>query len=290
MDYSNRSTGIELPCRVRVADVARWALSRGRPQVFLDAAPRGRGPSPGPPAERRRWALRQLYRSPHYFLDRHAPQFAGLSLDDYLEAEARRQADVRRRIFDVLFAPLLVDAPTVLDYGCGPGFLANAAAVRARRVYACDISPGAIACARAIGGRDNLTFHVADDAGLAQIPDHSVDLVVCLAVVQHITDQALDDVLSLWRNKLVRGGRVACQVQLLTPPWRTEAEWRADRSLRGRLRWRFGLHCFGRTEADLVAAWTRHGFAAPTIADVSSRIAEHGDPTVTHLLTAIAQG
>ena len=30
--------------------------------------------------------------------------------------------------------------------------------------------------------------------------------------------------------------------------WRTEDQWKADTSLQGKIKYKYGLHCFGRTE------------------------------------------
>ena len=56
--------------------------------------------------------------SPHYFYDRN------------LAAEASRNRQSRQILADRLVVPHLAPDARVLDYGCGPGYLAAAVAAR----------------------------------------------------------------------------------------------------------------------------------------------------------------
>src|SRR4029079_16537731 len=125
--------------------------------------------------------------SPHYFINPDAPEFKGLSGDSYLEKAFQLGVESRQHIYDLVVKPHLNPGDMVMDYGCGPGFLSRAIAPNVRRVYSCDISDGALACARVLNSAPKLEYVVADSEGLSRIPDGGVDLVVSFALVQHLT-------------------------------------------------------------------------------------------------------
>ena len=54
-------------------------------------------------------------------------------------------------------------------------------------------------------------------------------------------------------------------IQLTDAVWRTERDWTDDRTTRGRLRLRFGLHCFGRSAERHTELLSEHGFADVTV-------------------------
>ncbi len=72
-----------------------------------------------------------------------------------------------------------------LDAGCGSGVVADFLARRGATVDAVDPSPEAIAFATAQFGRDRLRFHVAT-AEEAPFPDGTLDLIVCMEVIEHM--------------------------------------------------------------------------------------------------------
>ena len=78
---------------------------------------------------------------------------------------------------------------TILDIGCGVGRLSRAAAARAGRVIALDVSAEMIARAREHNsGLKNVTWLVGDGERLTGVGDASVDGCVSLVVFQHIPD------------------------------------------------------------------------------------------------------
>jgi SAM-dependent methyltransferase len=97
-----------------------------------------------------------------------------------------------------------------------------------------------------------------------------VDLIYSFAVIQHVTDDVFRSMLGEWRRVLRPGAKVICQAVLNADGWKSEAQWRADRSLRGRLRWRFGLHCFSRNRDSLYATVTAAGFSPPEIVAIGA--------------------
>jgi SAM-dependent methyltransferase len=213
-------------------------------------------------------ALRFLAVSPHYFY--RTPLNNELTNREFLISEFRRNAESRRRILHNLLRKNLHFEQTVLDYGCGAGFLARAVSGQVRDVLACDISTGVLECARVLNGAPNITYIPIHRGGLIPVPDASVDLIYSFAVIQHVTDDVFRSVLGEWWRVLRPGAVVICQVVLNADGWKSEAQWRADRSLRGRLRWRFGLHCFSRNRDGLYATVTAAGFGPPEIAAIGA--------------------
>ena len=86
---------------------------------------------------------------------------------------------------------------TVLDLGCGGGFMSEALAARGAKVIGVDVSRGAIGIAKrhAASGGLAIRYLVASGEGLP-LPDASVDCVVCVDVLEHVRslDQVLDEV------------------------------------------------------------------------------------------------
>lgn len=242
-------------------DILKWSLSLGRtPQSFLGAKWLRRILDRAPQDKKRVWALRLLSLSPHYFINPDDPKFKGLRGDQYLEKAFKVGVESRQLIYDRVVKPHANPEDIVMDYGCGPGFLSGSIAPHVKHVYGCDISDGALACARVLNGAPNLEYIVANDEGLNRIPDGGVDLVVSFAVVQHLTGEVLDHVIGVWQRKLKRGGKLLLHIQLVDDIWKTEDEWKTDRSIKGRVKFRYGLHCFGRTEETYRQAVESHGF------------------------------
>ena len=272
----------------RLINVAKWGATLGRePQTFLGARWVRSLLTRSSPEKKRRWALRILSLSPHYFLDPENPKYRGMSSDEYLEAAFRSYVDSRKEIFKNILADRLKPDDVFLDYGCGPGFLAKVVSENVNQAYAVDISPGALECARILNGSPTLEYVLADEKGLASIPDSGVDVVFSYAVVQHLSDEAYSSMLEICRKKLRPGGRLIVQVQLIDWQWKTEEQWRADRSLQGRIKFKYGLHCFGRTKEFHVEMVTSHGFTNAAIVPLSDLLPdEDGNLVSQALLTA----
>lgn len=204
--------------------------------------------------------MRIVSLSPHYLFDRADPAYRGMTHDRYLRAAFLRLMTSREAIYRHALEPHLHEDFTVLDYGCGPGCLAKAVAPHVRAVYAVDIAPGVIACAKILNADANIRYLECDERGMCNVPEEGCDAVYSFAVVQHLSSEALHGFLDNCRRKLKRNGRLVVHVQLKDAVWRSEDDWKNDRSLHGRLRFRFGLHCFGRTEPEYVAIAATHGF------------------------------
>ncbi|MFQ5666725.1 MAG: methyltransferase domain-containing protein [Candidatus Binatia bacterium] len=100
---------------------------------------------------------------------------------------------------------------TVVDYGCGPGFLAAEIARRvgpAGHVIGCDLNPEFLRRARARVESEQLAvrvtwYHVQDDR--VPLPDACVDRVLCKNVLEYVP--SIDATLREFRRVLKRGGR-----------------------------------------------------------------------------------
>jgi SAM-dependent methyltransferase len=245
----------------------------GGSQNFLGArwVERVVGGTPG--ATRERVALRFLALSPHYF---YGP----------MREENARNRQSRQVLAEALVLPHLAPDACVLDYGCGPGYLAAAVAPKVAHVDAVDISRGVLACARALNGRPNITYQTPEELHNA---GRTVDLAYSFAVVQHLSTDVLQQVLGLLHSVVRPGGTLL--VHFAVPGvmgWRTEAEWCADKSLAGRVKLRHALNCFGRSTAEMVDLVTDSGFVAATARSLSGSLVIPGDDDITsqHLLTA----
>jgi len=226
-----------------------------------------------PEAARERVALRFLSLSPHYFYDRD------------LAAESARNRRSRQILADELIAPCLTPGARVLDYGCGPGYLAAAVALLAGRVYAVDISPGVLACARVLNGLPNIAYQTPGEFRAAADP---VDVAYSFAVVQHVRTDVLVAVLALLAEAVRPGGLLVLHFAVAGEHgYRTEGQWLSDGSLAGRARLRYGLNCFGRSAAEMVDLVTRSGFTDVVARPLRGSITIPGDDIPDqHLLTA----
>jgi len=231
-----------------------------------------------PRAARRRVAMRLLSLSPHYFYDRD------------LAAEDARNRRSRLILADELIAPYLAPGARVVDYGCGPGYLAAAVARRAAHVDAVDISRGALACARVLNGLSNITYRTPAELRACASPARvgTADVAYSFAVVQHLRTDALIDVLAQLAAAVRPGGVLLLHFALAGEHgYRTEGQWLSDGSLTGRAKLRYGLNCFGRSAAEMVDLVARSGFTDVVTRPLSGSIAIPGDDIPNqHLLTA----
>jgi len=219
-------------------------------------------------------ALRLLALSPHYFYDRD------------MRAEAERNRRSRRTLVEALVSPHLTSTTQVIDYGCGPGYMACAVADKARHVTAVDISPGVLACARKLNGRPNIDYLTPAQFRLDPV---RADLAYSFAVVQHVRTEVLTDVVRLLADKLRPGGTLLLHFAIPGQQgWRTEAEWKADRSLAGRLKLRYGLNCFGRSGSEMESLVSGCGFTDVAVQSLAENLLVpcEDDITQQHLLTA----
>lgn len=247
----------------KIVNLAKWSLTLGAgSQNFLGARWIPAFLNRMAAGSRRKWALRILNLSPHYFLDGDNPKFAKMSLDEYLEATYDSLTESRQQIYNDILKRHLNKDDLVLEYGCGPGFVAKAVSPQVKKIYACDISTGALACGEVINSAENIDYILADEDGLATIEENSLDKIYSFAVIQHLTDEVFEIVLENCYKKLKSGGKLVLHIQLEDSVWKTEDDWKSDDSVKGKLKYRYGLHCFGRSSNQHEELVSKHGFSS----------------------------
>ena len=253
------------------ANVVIYRATWGGSQNFLGARWVERLVDKSPTPVRERVALRFLSLSPHYFYD---PDIQG---------EDARNRQSRQILANELIAPYLTSRTRVLDYGCGPGYLAAAVAEKAAHVDAVDISRGVLACARVLNARPNITYKTPTElAGSAM-----TDVAYSFAVVQHLRTETLEQVLSLLAGAMCPGASLLLHFAVPDQVWRTEEQWQSDTSLAGRTKLRYGLNCFGRSSAEMADLVARNGFTDVRVSPLSgSMTVPCDDVQDQHLLTA----
>jgi SAM-dependent methyltransferase len=214
-------------------------------------------------------ALRILSFSPHYFYRNISTEYQSLSESQFLEAEYERNRSSRERICNEILARHLKAGDQVLDIGCGPGFLAGAVAQHVKLVYACDISKGVLACAQVINGASNVRYIYSGESGFAQIADASLDLAYSFAVIQHMREAVIRSLFLTAGRKIRTGGRCIFQVQLDDGRWEEESTQTANHTIAGRLRLKYGLNFFPRSESFLREAAAEAGFVVDAVRPVS---------------------
>ena len=255
------------------ANVVIYRATWGGSQNFLGARWVERVVDSSPAQVRERVALRFLSLSPHYFYD---PDIKG---------EDARNRRSRQILADELIAPYLTSQTRVLDYGCGPGYLAAAVAEKAAHVDAVDISRGVLACARVLNARPNITYQTPAEL----VGNATADVAYSFAVAQHLRTETLEQVLSLLAGAVRPDGVLLLHFAVPDPvQWRTEGQWRSDPSLATRAKLRYGLNCFARSAAEMTNLVARNGFTGVTVRPLSGSITVPCDDDIPgqYLLTA----
>jgi SAM-dependent methyltransferase len=247
------------------------AATSGGSQNFLGAAWVDKLLRATPVHSRERVALFLLSLSPHYFYSRDR------------RGEAERNSTSRAGLVADVLLPHLAPGQLVLDYGCGPGYMAAAVAKHVREVEAVDVSRGVLACARVLNGAPNIRYESPAEAARREVP---VDLVYSFAVFQHLSDRTVADVLGQVRRRLRPDGTLVIHYAVPGEEWRTEADWRSDASVKGRAKLRFGLHCFGRSDRQMCDMVTGAGFRDPRTDEVRHLTTTDDDIAEQRLLVA----
>lgn len=235
---------------------------------------------------KRRLALSVLSWSPHYFFRDINDEYYRIPFKDFLEREFERNKESREKIANLILARYLNTHQTVLDYGCGPGFLANAVSPRVARIFAVDVSRGVLECARILNGRDKTTYlHTTQ---LEHIKDGSIDLIYSFAVIQHVTDQVFNEILDTLYKALKDNGTVVIHVVVDQQGWRDESDWASNKSIKGKLKLKCGLNCFNRNRENIVRMFEEHDFSSVHLLPIDSLCSEDFDDICKqHLVTAV---
>ncbi len=249
--------------------IFKWFLTLGsEPQNFLGAGWIQSVLKRVPEGSKRIWALRILALSPHYFIFPDAPEYKGMSNSEYLETVSADVTKSRENISRLLLEPNLDPSSTVLDYGCGPGYLAKAISAHVSEVIGVDISAGAIACAKIVNAADNVRYIEGTPQNLNDISDDSIDAIYAYAVVQHVSKEIFGKILDNCHRMLKPEGKILLHIQLTDEIWKTEEDWKKDGSVAGKVKFNYGLHCFGRTAEEYTKIVKDHGFRSVEINDM----------------------
>lgn len=143
--------------------------------------------------------------------------------DDFVEHIMRRVAPLGRP----------VSFRRALDFGCGVGRLTRALAYRFDDVLGLDIAQSMVDSARELStraGLANCRFSTHRGADLRDVPTGSVDLVLCVLVLQHLTSSSeIERYISEFIRVLAPGGMAVIQLpnKVVAPPerptWRTKS-------------------------------------------------------------------
>jgi len=263
--------------------LAIQVATSGGSQIFLGAPWITFSLRVTPASLRKRIALEWLATSPHYFF--RTKDNSTLRRGDFLKSEWIRNTESRQHLIEKIVGPHVKAGFTVLDYGCGPGFLAAQASRIAERVIACDISIGVLECAQVLNGNSNINYVAVSKDGQIDVRDESVDLAYSFAVIQHVEDKIFHAILNELHRTLKPGSVALIHVVLAGQEgWRSENDWREDRSIAGRAKWMVGLHCFAREAESVIAAGRSAGFCNINLEPVhSSGLSD--DIAKQHLLT-----
>jgi ubiquinone/menaquinone biosynthesis C-methylase UbiE len=195
--------------------IQRFLIASSKKHAFLDRSWVSLLFKSCPRRKRRHLALHLLSLSPHYWIyqwsKKYPPHF---SRNDVLEAEFKRNSESRRYLCELVLKQFLNEGMDVLDFGCGPGFLARWTSKRVHRVVASDVSRGVIECARQLNPAENLEYTANGVSDLKYIPDASLDLVYSFAVFQHLRKAQTQEFLEEFARVLRPGGKGVCHTIL----------------------------------------------------------------------------
>lgn len=149
-------------------------------------------------------AKRQVLRRQPGAAGENPATFETSAYHDWRVAELRTQ-------FTQHFAESELAGKDVLDFGCGSGTLSVLAAeAGARSVIGIDLNDDLIGQAQAFAETRKLKtpprFVTAQDARTLDLPDASVDLLLCFDVLEHVL--AYDAIIPEWRRVLRPGGEI----------------------------------------------------------------------------------
>jgi len=255
--------------------IGRLVLGGSRRQAFLDHRSIEWLLRIAPAKRRRPLALRILSLSPHYFIYQWDGYPATWSRRRVLEAEYERNRLSRRQMAEQILKPWISSDASVLDFGCGPGFLAAQVVEFAADVVGVDVSSGTLACAQLLNPGPAYRHNRDGDLPLA---DGSIDLVYSIAVFQHIDPSDWSAYFADFARVLRPGGRGVCQVAIAD---RDPHTYRAPRGLRGHYSLRFGQRASDEVQAVVAAS----GFEDVQVRPIRSDVLIDDDVASQHVVT-----
>lgn len=116
----------------------------------------------------------------------------------------------------VLAGKILGTEDKVLDFGCGPGYLAERLINKVTSYWGVDISPTYInTCTAKFNEKSNFRFGLLQETGKssglleAGLPEKSFDIIIILSVVQYFTDRnSVCELLKSCKSLLSENGKI----------------------------------------------------------------------------------
>lgn len=250
-------------------------LAGSRRQAFLDHRWLAALLRVAPERRRRALALRILSLSPHYFIYQWERYPAEWSRRRILEAENERNQRSRRQIAEQILAPSITAGATVLDFGCGPGYLAAEVGAFAVDVIAVDVSAGTLSCAEVLN--PGPSYRLNSDERLP-VADEAIDVVYSIAVFQHLNPTAWPAWFTEFARVLRPGGRGICHVAVAD---RAPVTYNEPAGLRARYSLRFEEHGSDVIESVLSDA----GFVDVRVAPIQGSVSIDDDVGRQHVAT-----
>lgn len=136
-----------------------------------------------------------------------------MSWRDYWNTDHPIYVNARHRQlhYDALARDIAAYVPgadaVALDYGCGEAEEARVVAQRCAQLLLFDTAPN-VRASVARRFADEPKIRMLDDAALDDLATESLDLVICVSVLQYLTLGECAETLDLWRDKLKAGARL----------------------------------------------------------------------------------
>lgn len=136
-----------------------------------------------------------------------------MSWRDYWNTDHPIYVNARHRLlhYDALARDIVgyIPAPdaVMLDHGCGEAENARVVAQRCAELLLFDTAPN-VRASVARRFADEPGIRVLDETALDALAAESLDIVVCVSVLQYLTREECAETLDLWRDKLKAGARL----------------------------------------------------------------------------------
>ncbi len=195
--------------------IQQFVLASSKDHAFLDRPYFGLVMALTPQRWKRPLANYILSLSPHYFLPNWEKKYpADWTREQKVEANGKEGLAYRRKVVDTLVLPHVSTESVMLDFGCGPGVIANMSAPHVGKVIAVDVSRGVIDISRALEHPANVEFVANRKDDLSFIPTGSLDLVFSFVVLQHLTPDQVQRFLQEFYRVLKPGAKTVFQIKL----------------------------------------------------------------------------
>jgi SAM-dependent methyltransferase len=95
----------------------------------------------------------------------------------------------------------------LLDYGCGEALAADTLLRGCAKLYLCDVAPNTQAkLAATFSGNPRVV--VLSEESFKALPAATLDMIVCMSVLQYVSIEGCEELLTLWHDRLKPGGRL----------------------------------------------------------------------------------